>query len=125
MAEIRTSMSGCAAWKPSSRGMSHLVANTGATLRTNAPRRSCSRSASIARSSSAKPARRPGRNAWPASVRNSELPAATEEPDLEVVLQGLHLMADGGRGDAELVRGPGDAQVTARRLEGAERGEGR
>jgi hypothetical protein len=49
--------------------------------------------------------------------------SATEEPDLEIVLERLHLMADRGHGDAQLVGGLRDAQVTPRRLEGTERVE--
>jgi hypothetical protein len=50
---------------------------------------------------------------------------ALEEPRREVRLENLHLMADGRLRDAQLLRGPREAQVPSRSLEcakGRERG---
>ena len=50
---------------------------------------------------------------------------AHEEGLAEVGLERTHLLADRRGGDVELVRGPAEAHVPARRLEGPERIEGR
>src|SRR6185369_4942421 len=66
----------------------------------------------------------PGKKRLAGVGQEQRIANATEEPDREIVLQRLYLMADRGDGDAQLVRGLRDAQVTARCLEGAERVEG-
>lgn len=50
---------------------------------------------------------------------------AAEELAPEMLLERLHLMADRGLGDVQLLGGPGEAEMARRGLEGAERVEGR
>src|SRR6185437_13742462 len=45
---------------------------------------------------------------------------AAEQPKAEPLLEKLHLMADGGLGDVELVGRAGEVEVPRRRLEGAQ-----
>src|SRR5215470_2389530 len=66
----------------------------------------------------------PGKKRLAGVGQEQRIASATEEPDLEIVLQRLYLVADRSHRDAQLVRGLRDAQVTARRFEGAERVEG-
>jgi hypothetical protein len=125
-ASSRTAIRGWAIWKPPRRGASQWPPTLWTVVIDSTPSSVSTRSDTAVRSTLiASLAARDRRS--PAGVRDHLAGQAGEQRLVQALLQGLHLPADGGLADAQLVGGAGEALQARGGLEdtnGAERQAG-